>query len=241
MTYRKLEKEKWLQSYDRTCLDEEVDPKNLYKLIYFAYKHSAMVGNANRNLKLKERFDNLQYSVRSVKNITGIYFIKNAKMYARSASENYDDFIVVEVNKQQEIIVSTSSGEDISYKDCSSLTTYKGITKVKTLYEFNDNDIQYDLDICLMKNITLYKNAELHNSFNNKLISKSDFIELEDYNGNKFYLDIIYNHIYKRENNYNLVILDNTTKHFIFQDRVDIKFNDALFKNVKLKMANIKE
>lgn len=233
MLRREIEKEGWLEFYDRKHLDEEISPRELGRNVYSAYKHCAMTGRGVQNKKLKERFENLKYELCSIKDITNISYLKKAKLYNRSMSDEYNDFLVVEVNNRPEIILDITTGEDVSMYDVPNLSIYPGITIIKSLYKFNEKDVQMDMDMCNIKNVILYKNIELYNSFNNRAIISSDIVEYEDFKGNKFYIDILNNNIYKRDNNYYLKETENIKKYYIFDYNKKIDFDAKLFKNLK--------
>lgn len=214
MLYRDIQEEGWIR-FDDDFLDKTIDKKELCKLIYTSYKNIVKYSRECVNLKLKERFDNLEHELRCIEKITGIYYINNAIVDKRSLCNEYNNFIVVEVNEKPDIILNLTTGEDMSACDNNCLRLIEGVTDLKTIYKDN-NEYQMDMDICFIKSVILYKNVELYNAFNDTLVTFSDILKFIDMNGTSFYVDIIHNNIYKRVNAYYLKKKRKTNEKFLF-------------------------
>ena len=79
----------------------------------------------------------------------------------------------------------------------------------------------------------------IQNSVNNTTISLTDIIEIKDIKGTVFYIDILFNNIYKRNNIFNIKKYRNSKIYIIFKNRINNDFNIKLFNNIKLKMINM--
>ena len=107
------------------------------------------------------------------------------------------------------------------------------------LYNENKDDYQEKIDIGYMDNIILYKSVKLVNIISNSQIILSDILVLSDRIGNKIYVDIINNHIYIRQKNYEIK-KEAYTKEitiYTFNKKSDIKITGKIF--TKLNILNI--
>lgn len=240
MTFKDLENEGWIRFEDRDDLNKEISKKELCKIILSSYRNNLKYNKGNINKKLEERYKKLDNILRPLKIITHVLYFKNAKLESRSNSNEYNDFLIVKVKDEIELLLNVTTGEDLSinYQD-NNLKVIDKVTKVKELYTFNPDNYQDDLEIGKIESVILYKNVDIQNSINNTTISLTDIIEIKDIKGTVFYIDILFNNIYKRNNIFNIKKYRNSKIYIMFKNRINNDFNIKLFNNIKLKMINM--
>lgn len=221
MKYKDLEKEGWIKFEDKTILEKEVDNDKLCKLIYHAYKN-------NVNEKLKEWFNNIKYINKKINKVTKLSFIKNIMSYGNT--------LILDVNQMPRIILDITNGIDMSNNDNLQITKTNN-TKEKVLYTCNDSD-EENIDICNIKSVTLYKNVDIYNKLTDEEIDSSDYIEFKDLNNNTFYIDILFNIIYKRNNIY--IKNNNKSKELLlFKENIKLNYTNKIFTNKKFNIMKL--
>jgi len=231
MKYRDVEKEGWAK-FEDVDLDETISNKELGIAVYNAYKAQVKYTNGKEvNKYLKERFDNLDNLLRPLKDVTSVEYIKNGVLES-SNDKIYNDFLVITVDDKVEILLNITTGEDLSYNVDTDIALIGDVTKIKILYSYNKNNYQYDLDIGKIESAILYKNAEIYNSTNDRLLYDSDFIEIKDIKGNYFIIDILHNEIFKRNQIYYLKEKRFTRKNIIFKRNLPNKFKYKLLSHI---------
>lgn len=233
MKYKDLEKEGWIKLRDRTILEKEVPNGELCKLVYGAYKNNVKYNSSNVNEKLKERFNNIKYINKKLGKITKLSFIKNIKTYG-----NTIDILVLDVNQKSIIILDITNGIDMSNYDNLHITMDNNITKEKVIYTCNNDNTEEDINICNIKSVTLHKNVDIYNKLTNEEIDSSDYIEFKDLNNNSFYIDILFNKIYKRNNIY--IKNNNKSKELLlFKENTKLNYTDKIFINKKFNIIKL--
>ena len=233
MKYKDLEKEGWIKLRDRTILEKEVSNDELCKLVYGAYKNNVKYNSSNVNEKLKERFNNIKYINKKLGKITKLSFIKNIKTYG-----NTIDILVLDVNQKSIIILDITNGIDMSNYDNLHIIMDNNITKEKVLYTCNNDNTEEDINICNIKSVIFHKNVDIHNKLTNEEIDSSDYIEFKDLNNNSFYIDILFNKIYKRNNIY--IKNNNKSKELLlFKENTKLNYTDKIFINKKFNIMKL--
>lgn len=231
MKYKDLEKEGWIKFEDKTILEKEVENDKLCKLIYHAYKNNVKYNKGNVNEKLKEWFNNIKYINKKINKVTKLSFIKNIMSYG-----NTIDVLILDVNQVPYIILDITNGIDMSNNDNLQITKTNN-TKEKVLYTCNDSD-EENIDICNIKSVTLYKNVDIYNKLTNEEIDSSDYIEFKDLNNNTFYIDILFNIIYKRNNIY--IKNNNKSKELLlFKENIKLNYTNKIFTNKKFNIMKL--
>lgn len=231
MKYKDLEKEGWIKFEDKTILEKEVENDKLCKLIYHAYKNNVKYNKGNVNEKLKEWFNNIEYINKKINKVTKLSFIKNIMSYG-----NTIDVLILDVNQMPYIILDITNGIDISNNDNLQITKTNN-TKEKVLYTCNDSD-EENIDICNIKSVTLHKNVDIYNKLTNEEIDSSDYIEFKDLNNNTFYIDILFNIIYKRNNIY--IKNNNKSKELLlFKENIKLNYTNKIFTNKKFNIMKL--
>lgn len=231
MKYKDLEKEGWIKFEDKTILEKEVENDKLCKLIYHAYKNNVKYNQDNVNEKLKEWFNNIKYINKKINKVTKLSFIKNIMSYG-----NTIDVLILDVNQVPYIILDITNGIDMSNNDNLQITKTNN-TKEKVLYTCNDSD-EENIDICNIKSVTLYKNVDIYNKLTNEEIDSSDYIEFKDLNNNTFYIDILFNIIYKRNNIY--IKNNNKSKELLlFKENIKLNYTNKIFTNKKFNIMKL--
>lgn len=231
MKYKDLEKEGWIKFEDKTILEKEVENDKLCKLIYHAYKNNVKYNKGNVNEKLKEWFNNIKYINKKINKVTKLSFIKNIMSYG-----NTIDVLILDVNQMPYIILDITNGIDMSNNDNLQITKTNN-TKEKVLYTCNDSD-EENIDICNIKSVTLYKNVDIYNKLTNEEIDSSDYIEFKDLNNNTFYIDILFNIIYKRNNIY--IKNNNKSKELLlFKENIKLNYTNKIFTNKKFNIIKL--
>lgn len=231
MKYKDLEKEGWIKFEDKTILEKEVENDKLFKLIYHAYKNNVKYNKGNVNEKLKEWFNNIEYINKKINKVTKLSFIKNIMSYG-----NTIDVLILDVNQMPYIILDITNGIDMSNNDNLQITKTNN-TKEKVLYTCNNND-EETIDICNIKSVTLHKNVDIYNKLTNEEIDSSDYIEFKDLNNNTFYIDILFNIIYKRNNIY--IKNNNKSKELLlFKENIKLNYTNKIFTNKKFNIMKL--
>lgn len=231
MKYKDLEKEGWIKFEDKTILEKEVENDKLCKLIYHAYKNNVKYNQDNVNEKLKEWFNNIKYINKKINKVTKLSFIKNIMSYG-----NTIDVLILDVNQVPHIILDITNGIDISNNDNLQITKTNN-TKEKVLYTCNDSD-EENIDICNIKSVTLHKNVDIYNKLTDEEIDSSDYIEFKDLNNNTFYIDILFNIIYKRNNIY--IKNNNKSKELLlFKENIKLNYTNKIFTNKKFNIMKL--
>lgn len=231
MKYKDLEKEGWIKFEDKTILEKEVENDKLCKLIYHAYKNNVKYNKGNVNEKLKEWFNNIEYINKKINKVTKLSFIKNIMSYG-----NTIDVLILDVNQMPYIILDITNGIDMSNNDNLQITKTNN-TKEKVLYTRNDSD-EENIDICNIKSVTLHKNVDIYNKLTNEEIDSSDYIEFKDLNNNTFYIDILFNIIYKRNNIY--IKNNNKSKELLlFKENIKLNYTNKIFTNKKFNIMKL--
>lgn len=231
MKYKDLEKEGWIKFEDKTILEKEVENDKLCKLIYHAYKNNVKYNKGNVNEKLKEWFNNIKYINKKINKVTKLSFIKNIMSYG-----NTIDVLILDVNQVPYIILDITNGIDMSNNDNLQITKTNN-TKEKVLYTCNDSD-EENIDICNIKSVTLHKNVDIYNKLTNEEIDSSDYIEFKDLNNNTFYIDILFNIIYKRNNIY--IKNNNKSKDLLlFKENIKLNYTNKIFTNKKFNIMKL--
>lgn len=231
MKYKDLEKEGWIKFEDKTILEKEVENDKLCKLIYHAYKNNVKYNKGNVNEKLKEWFNNIKYINKKINKVTKLSFIKNIMSYG-----NTIDVLILDVNQVPYIILDITNGIDMSNNDNLQITKTNN-TKEKVLYTCNDSD-EENIDICNIKSVTLHKNVDIYNKLTNEEIDSSDHIEFKDLNNNTFYIDILFNIIYKRNNIY--IKNKNKSKELLlFKENIKLNYTNKIFTNKKFNIMKL--
>lgn len=231
MKYKDLEKEGWIKFEDKTILEKEVENDKLCKLIYHAYKNNVKYNKGNVNEKIKEWFNNIKYINKKINKVTKLSFIKNITSYG-----NTIDVLILDVNQMPYIILDITNGIDMSNNDNLQITKTNN-TKEKILYACNDSD-EENIDICNIKSVTLHKNVDIYNKLTNEEIDSSDYIEFKDLNNNTFYIDILFNIIYKRNNVY--IKNNNKSKELLlFKENIKLNYTNKIFTNKKFNIMKL--
>lgn len=231
MKYKDLEKEGWIKFEDKTILEKEVENDKLCKLIYHAYKNNVKYNKGNVNEKLKEWLNNIKYINKKINKVTKLSFIKNIMSYG-----NTIDVLILDVNQVPHIILDITNGIDMSNNDNLQITKTNN-TKEKVLYTRNDSD-EENIDICNIKSVTLHKNVDIYNKLTNEEIDSSDYIEFKDLNNNTFYIDILFNIIYKRNNIY--IKNNNKSKELLlFKENIKLNYTNKIFTNKKFNIMKL--
>lgn len=231
MKYKDLEKEGWIKFEDKTILEKEVENDKLCKLIYHAYKNNVKYNKGNVNEKLKEWFNNIKYINKKINKVTKLSFIKNIMSYG-----NTIDVLILDVNQMSYIILDITNGIDMSNNDNLQITKTNN-TKEKVLYTCNDSD-EENIDICNIKSVTLHKNVDIYNKLTDEEIDSSDYIEFKDLNNNTFYIDILFNIIYKRNNIY--IKNNNKSKELLlFKENIKLNYTNKIFTNKKFNIMKL--
>ena len=231
MKYKDLEKEGWIKFEDKTILEKEVENDKLCKLIYHAYKNNVKYNKGNVNEELKEWFNNIKYINKKINKVTKLSFIKNIMSYG-----NTIDVLILDVNQMPYIILDITNGIDMSNNDNLQITKTNN-TKEKVLYTCNDSD-EENIDICNIKSVTLHKNVDIYNKLTNEEIDSSDYVEFKDLNNNTFYIDILFNIIYKRNNIY--IKNNNKSKELLlFKENIKLNYTNKIFTNKKFNIMKL--
>ena len=231
MKYKDLEKKGWIKFEDKTILEKEVENDKLCKLIYHAYKNNVKYNKGNVNEKLKEWFNNIKYINKKINKVTKLSFIKNIMSYG-----NTIDVLIIDVNQVPYIILDITNGIDMSNNDNLQITKTNN-TKEKVLYTCNDSD-EENIDICNIKSVTLHKNVDIYNKLTDEEIDSSDYIEFKDLNNNTFYIDILFNIIYKRDNIY--IKNNNKSKELLlFKENIKLNYTNKIFTNKKFNIMKL--
>lgn len=230
MKYKDLEKEGWIKFENKTILEKEVENDKLCKLIYHAYKNNVKYNKGNVNEKLKEWFNNIEYINKKINKVTKLSFIKNIMSYG-----NTIDVLILDVNQVPHIILDITNGIDMLNNDNLQITKTNN-TREKVLYTCNDSD-EENIDICNIKSVTLHKNVDIYNKLTDEEIDSSDYIEFKDLNNNTFYIDILFNIIYKRNNIY--IKNNNKSKELLFKENIKLNYTNKIFTNKKFNIMKL--
>lgn len=231
MKYKDLEKQGWIKFEDKTILEKEVENDKLCKLIYHAYKNNVKYNKGNVNEKIKEWFNNIKYINKKINKVTKLSFIKNITSYG-----NTIDVLILDVNQMPYIILDITNGIDMSNNDNLQITKTNN-TKEKVLYTCNDSD-EENIDICNIKSVTLHKKVDIYNKLTDEEIDSSDYIEFKDLNNNTFYIDILFNIIYKRNNIY--IKNNNKSKELLlFKENIKLNYTNKIFTNKKFNIMKL--
>lgn len=149
---------------------------------------------------------------------------------------NTIDVLILDVNQMPYIILDITNGIDMSNNDNLHITKTKN-TKEKVLYTCNNSD-EENIDICNIKNVTLHKNVDIYNKLTNEEIDSSDYIEFKDLNNNTFYIDILFNIIYKRNNIY-IKNNNNSKELLLFKENIKLNYTNKIFINKKFNIMKL--
>ena len=179
--------------------------REVYNLEYYIENGETLEELADRIIKdIKKNFKinktKEQYPTNELATITKITFYDKLKVDANDLIQG----LVIEVNNEPFIILDISYGLSISPLDMITNEIKNNKSRNFTIYEIDDNDFQSGIKFGEVKEVLLYRKAELVSEINSKTLCKSDIVEFTDYNDNKFYVDYINNDIYKRENLYKI-------------------------------------
>lgn len=240
MTFKDLENEGWIKFEGCDDLNAEIPKKELCKILLRSYHDHLKYNHGKVDEKLKERYDKLDDILRPLNEITVILYLKNAKLKSKSNIDEYNDFLMVKVKEETEILLNITTGEDLSINYNNVVEVIDNVTEVRRLYTFNPKNYQDDLEIGKIESVILYKNVDIQNSVNyNTVRRETDIIEIKDIKGNVFYLDTLLNDIYKRKNVYCLRKSDDTKMHILFKNGLENKFDLKLFNNLKFKIMSM--
>lgn len=149
---------------------------------------------------------------------------------------NTIDVLILDVNQVPYIILDITNGIDMPNNDNLQITKTNN-TKEKVLYTCNDSD-EENIDICNIKSVTLHKNVDIYNKLTNEEIDSSDYIEFKDLNNNTFYIDILFNIIYKRNNIY--IKNNNKSKELLlFKENIKLNYTNKIFTNKKFNIMKL--
>jgi len=241
MTFKDLENEGWIKFEGCDDLNAEIPKKELCKIILKSYQDHLKYNNGKVDKKLKERYDKLDDILRPLNDITHILYFKNAKLESRSVLKDYNDFLMVKVKDETEILLNITTGEDLSINYNNVVQVIDKVTKIKDLYKFSSNNYQDVLDIGKIESVILYKNVQIYNTVSDFGVRTDtvDIIEIKDIKGTSFYVDILMNNIYKRKDVYQMRKNDNTKEYEIFKNGNSNEFNMKLFNNLKFKILSL--
>lgn len=78
----------------------------------------------------------------------------------------------------------------------------------------------------------------IYNKLTNEEIDSSDYIEFKDLNNNTFYIDILFNIIYKRNNIY--IKNNNKSKELLlFKENIKLNYTNKIFTNKKFNIMKL--
>lgn len=238
MLIREIEKEGFIK-FEGKNKNKEISKEEYDMIIHETYINNLRYGNGKVNSILKERFEQLKYRTKLVHNIKTIALVESAKLMRRYIFGSNDNFLIIEDERGLCLLYNLTDGEDNSFDFNKKLVFDENKTKIMYLYNENKDDYQEKIDIGYMDNIILYKSVKLVNIISNSQIILSDILVLSDRIGNKIYVDIINNHIYIRQKNYEIK-KEAYTKEitiYTFNKKSDIKITGKIF--TKLNIINI--
>ena len=184
--------------------------------------------------------DNKQSKVRTLNEIILIQYLKNAKLESKSESDEYYDFLIVKGKGKNELLLNITTGEDLSNNNSDDVVIVEGVTKVKKIYTFDPDICQDSIDIGQIESAILYKKVDVHDGINYITVTDgTDVIEIKDENGTIFYIDTLFNEIYKKKNTYFLRKYTTTKQHILFKNGLENKFDIKNFNNLKFKFLSL--
>lgn len=196
-------------------------------------------GKYNVDEKLKERYEDLENRTKNVSNVRKVVYIQDAYLGKSIASRELYSFIVVETKDGISLMYNITTGEDHSFDFNREIHIIEGTTKIVTLYEYKDSCFQGVLDIGYMESIKLYQYAELLNVYTNNEYNGSYYIEFKDRKGTCFYVDVLFNRLYFRENCYELIIDDVVDVVDLYEYGKEHEVNPKVFKNRLVEFSKI--
>lgn len=240
MTFKDLENEGWIKFEGCDDLCAEIPKKELCKILLKSYHDYLKYNNGKVDKKLKERYDKLDDILRPLNEITVLLYLKNAKLKSRSNIDEYNDFFMVKVKEETEILLNITTGEDLSINYNDVVQVIDKVTETRKLYEYNPNVYQDTLNIGKIESVVLYKNVDVYNDISGIAAAYDvDIIEIKDIKGTNFYVNTLMNKIYKRKSIYNIKKNDNTKEYIIFKNGIHNNFNIKLFNNLKFKILSM--
>ena len=178
--------------------------------------------------------------LRPLDEITLVLYFKKAKLQARSNLDEYNDFLMIKVKDETEILLNITTGEDLSINYKNVVQVIDKVTEIKKLYEYNPDIYQDTLNIGKIESVVLYKDVDIYNSVSDtSVVEETDIIEIKDIKGTTFYIDILFNKIYKRKEIYNIQNITKKKQYIIFKSGLQNKFNVKLFNNLKFKLLSM--
>lgn len=198
-------------NYDLGGLEE------INQLIETEYKMSLKYRGGKVDPDLKAKYETLKYRTKKVENIRNIYFIKDAYFCRRASSRELYSFLVFDNGDNTCLVYNITTGEDHSFEFNKIIYLITGKTEIVQLYDYNDKDYQDTMNIGYMESITIYENAKLVNSYSNKLVKESCYIEFKDRLGNVFYVDYLSNRLFFKKDSYVLLGDEQSEKKVLFE------------------------
>ena len=183
---------------------------------------------------------NNESTVRTLNEIILIQYLKNAKLESKSDTDEYYDFLIVKGKGKNELLLNITTGEDLSNNNYDDVVFVEGVTKVKKIYTFDPDVCQDSIDIGKIESAILYKTVDVHDGINYITVTDgTDVIEIKDENGTIFYIDTLFNEIYKKKNTYFLRKYTTTKQHILFKNGLENKFDIKNFNNLKFKFLSL--
>lgn len=183
---------------------------------------------------------NNESTVRTLNEITLIQYLKNAKLESKRDTDEYYDFLVVKGKGKNELLLNITTGEDLSNNNSADVVIVEGVTKVKKIYTFDPDVCQDSIDIGKIESAILYKTVDVHDGINYITVTDgTDVIEIKDENGTIFYIDTLFNEIYKKKNTYFLRKYTTTKQHILFKNGLENTFDIKNFNNLKFKFLSL--
>ena len=209
------------------------------QLIAEEYKMKLKYGNGKIDKELKEKYEELKNRTKSVSNVRKVLYIQDAYLGRRSASKDLFSFIVVETKDGISLMYNITTGEDHSFDFNREIHIIEGTTKIVTLYKYKENEFQGKLDIGYMESIKLYQYAEFINVYTDNEYNPSYYIEFKDRKGTCFYVDVLFNKLYFRENCYELIVDDAVEIIDLYEYHKGHEVNPKVFKNRLIEFSKI--
>lgn len=139
------------------------------------------------------------------------------------------------------MVYNITTGEDHSFEFNKIIYLITGKTEIVQLYDYNDKDYQDTMNIGYMESITIYENAKLVNSYSNKLVKESCYIEFKDRLGNVFYVDYLSNRLFFKKDSYVLVSDEQSEKKVLFEFHKSCNVDVDVFKKDAFDVLYLKK
>lgn len=201
------------------------------QLIEDEYKKRLKFGKDKMPKELVEKYEQLNNRTKLVRDIKKIIFIKDAYLGRRYFSKQFNSFVVVEDKAGICLMYNVTTGEDHSFDFNREIHIIEDVSEIVTLYDYNSNDFQSKMDIGYMNSICLYEDIILKNVYTGISYDKSSYIEFRDKQENVFYVDILLNKLYFRNNCYDLVDKESYEPIVLFEDRRSTEINMWVLNN----------